>query len=196
MAHVTKAWAFSYAIILHMSSIEELNAAAWDEEVSRHNWWTIPADEEKMAEARKGHPEISLGPEKKLPDSWTGLIGKRVLALASGGGQQGPILAASGRDVVVFDISQRQLEQDRAAARKYSLRLETVRGDMADLSVFGSASFDTVINPVSLNFTAHIAQVISEVVRVLKPGGHFMLSIANPVMYIFDVPALERGKMK
>ena len=35
--------------------------------------------------------------------------GLKVLCLASGGGQQGPILAAIGADVTVFDNSQGQL---------------------------------------------------------------------------------------
>jgi len=37
---------------------------------------------------------------------------KNVLRLASGGGQQGPILAAAGADVTVLDFSKSQLEQD------------------------------------------------------------------------------------
>jgi 2-polyprenyl-3-methyl-5-hydroxy-6-metoxy-1,4-benzoquinol methylase len=41
------------------------------------------------------------------------LKGADVLCLASGGGQQGPILAATGANVTVFDNSPRQLEQDQ-----------------------------------------------------------------------------------
>ena len=37
---------------------------------------------------------------------------KKILCLASGGGQQGPILAATGADVTVFDNSTKQLEKD------------------------------------------------------------------------------------
>lgn len=48
---------------------------------------------------------------RPVPKSWFGnLDGKRVLCLASGGGQHAPILAAAGASVVSFDLSDVQLE--------------------------------------------------------------------------------------
>lgn len=41
------------------------------------------------------------------------LAGIDILCLASGGGQQGPVLAAAGAKVTVLDNSPRQLEGDR-----------------------------------------------------------------------------------
>jgi 2-polyprenyl-3-methyl-5-hydroxy-6-metoxy-1,4-benzoquinol methylase len=70
-----------------------------------------------------------------------------VLCLASGGGQQGPILAAAGARVTVFDNSPQQLAQDRFVARREGLTLETVEGDMRDLSVFADVSFDLIVHP-------------------------------------------------
>jgi 2-polyprenyl-3-methyl-5-hydroxy-6-metoxy-1,4-benzoquinol methylase len=63
------------------------------------------------------------------------LPGADVLCLASGGGQQGPLLAAAGASVTVLDASPRQLEQDRAVAARDGLVIRTVEGDMADLSM-------------------------------------------------------------
>ena len=53
-----------------------------------------------------------------------------------------------------------------------------------------------ISNPVSLNFHPDIDKVYRQVHRVLRPGGVFMFAIANPVMYMFDVKALERGRMR
>lgn len=59
-----------------------------------------------------------------------------VLCLASGGGQQGPILAAAGARVTVFDNSRKQLEQDRYMAERDHLDIQTEKGNMANLAVF------------------------------------------------------------
>ena len=173
-----------------------VNEKAWDLEVDRGNHWTIPVDGKSIAEAREGRIAMTLTPNRPVPSSWCDMIGHEVLALASGGGQQGPLLAASGRDVTVLDLSSRQLEQDERCARANGLTLRTVKADMGDLSAFEDESFDTVVNPVSLNFHPDIDKVYRQVHRVLRPGGVFMFAIANPVMYMFDVKALERGRMR
>ena len=71
-----------------------------------------------------------------------------MLCLASGGGQQGPILAAAGAEVTVFDASEKQLAQDRLVAEREGLSLTTVQGDMADLSCFDDESFDFIFHPL------------------------------------------------
>ena len=73
-----------------------------------------------------------------------------VLCLASGGGQQGPILAAAGANVTVFDNSPAQLRQDELVARREGLSIRTVQGDMRDLSAFADGSFDLIFHPCLL----------------------------------------------
>ncbi|MEV5357700.1 class I SAM-dependent methyltransferase [Streptomyces sp. NPDC052693] len=72
-----------------------------------------------------------------------------MLCLASGGGQQGPVLAAAGARMTVLDNSPRQLEQDDTVAAREGLDLRTVLGDARDLSPFPDASFDLIVHPVS-----------------------------------------------
>ena len=77
--------------------IRAYNRAAWDREVERRNRWTIPVDSEAVERARHGDFSIVLTPVKPVPRDWfPTLENARVLCLASGGGQQGPILAAAG----------------------------------------------------------------------------------------------------
>ncbi|MET0423076.1 MAG: class I SAM-dependent methyltransferase, partial [Actinoplanes sp.] len=73
------------------------------------------------------------------------LAGVDVLCLASGGGQQGPTLAAAGARVTVLDNSPRQLEQDELVARRDDVPLRTMLGDMRGLSAFADSSFDLVV---------------------------------------------------
>src|SRR3972149_11600688 len=116
-------------------NIREYNRDAWDREVRRRNKWTIPVSTETIAKARQGDWQIVLTPTIPVPMDWfPQLKGADVLCLASGGGQQGPVLAAAGANVTVFDNSPLQLEQDRFVAEREALSLKTVEGDAADLS--------------------------------------------------------------
>ena len=119
-----------------------------------------------------------------------------MLCLASGGGQQGPILAAAGANVTVFDNSPNQLAQDRLVADREGLTIETVLGDMADLSAFPDARFDLIFHPVSNVFAPDVRPVWKEAFRVLRPGGSLLAGFMNPVQYLFDDIALERGELQ
>lgn len=66
--------------------------------------------------------------------------GCKVLCLASGGGQQAPIVAALGADVTLLDASAKQLAQDQFVAQRDNLTIRLVDGDMADLSGFADES--------------------------------------------------------
>ncbi|MDQ3230290.1 MAG: hypothetical protein M3Q07_00590, partial [Pseudobdellovibrionaceae bacterium] len=82
------------------------NKAAWDHQVSIGNRWTVPVSPEEVARARLGDVHMVLTPQKPVPREWFPTWqGCRVLALASGGGQQGPLMAAAGADVTVLDNS-------------------------------------------------------------------------------------------
>ncbi|WP_328824180.1 class I SAM-dependent methyltransferase [Pseudomonas arcuscaelestis] len=82
--------------------------------------------------------------------------GKRILCLAGSGGQQAPVLAAAGADVVVVDASQDQLALDEMVAKRDNLSLRTVLGDMQDLSAFNDESFDLIFHPISNLYVSNI----------------------------------------
>lgn len=177
--------------------VRTYNRQAWDRQVEKGNRWTVPVDGDAIARARFGVVEILLTPVKHVPADWLGeLKGRDVLALASGGGQQGPLLAAAGAKVSVLDQSPKQLAQDRLVAERESLDLTTVQGDMADLSMFPDASFDVVIHPCSNMFVPDVRPVWREAFRVLRPGGLLLAGFFNPAYYIFDPFALEAGELR
>jgi len=174
----------------------QYNRQAWDAEVAKGNPWTQPVDSSVIAAARRGEWQIVLTPTKPVPAEWfPPLAGKPVLCLASGGGQQGPVLAAAGADVTVFDNSPQQLAQDELVARREGLALRTVQGDMRDLSVFPDASFDLIVHPVSNPFVDTVLPVWREAYRVLRPGGALLAGCVNPVAYLFDLKSWNEGRL-
>jgi SAM-dependent methyltransferase len=173
------------------------NRAAWDREVESGNEWTRPVGSRIIARAREGDWSVVLIGYHPASRDWfpAEIAGAAVLCLASGGGQQGPVLAAAGAEVTVFDNSPRQLGRDEEVAAREGLAIRTVLGDMRDLSAFADGSFDVVFNPVSNVFCPDLAPVWRESYRVLRPGGILMTGFMNPDLYIFDMGALERGKL-
>src|SRR3712207_5462670 len=173
--------------------IQGHNRDAWDKEVERGNQWTVPVAPDVIETARQGRWEVLLTDTKPVPKEWfSDLAGLDVLCLASGGGQQAPVLAAAGANGTVLDNSPRQLAQDRMVAERDSLTLETVQGDMADLSRFDDESFDLVFHPVSNLFAPDVRPVWAEAYRVLRRGGVLLAGFLNPAVYIFDLELADR----
>jgi ubiquinone/menaquinone biosynthesis C-methylase UbiE len=178
-------------------SVREHNRAAWDKEVERDNEWTVPVSAEKVEAARQGLWRVDLTETKAVPREWfPPLQGLEVLCLASGGGQQAPILAAAGARVTVYDNSPKQLEQDALVAQREGLELKTVEGDMRDLSVFSDESFDLIFHPCSNLFVPEVRPVWREAFRVLRSGGTLLAGFLNPVLYIFDMEQSDRGVLE
>jgi len=177
--------------------IRKYNEEAWDKKVDEKSPWTMPVDSESVEKARNGQWSLILTPVKPVPESWfpgyPDLTGCNLLGLASGGGQQGPILAAAGATVTVFDNSPAQLAQDRFVADRDNLQLSTIIGDMTDLSCFDNAVFDLIFHPVSNCFIADPEPVWREAFRVLKPGGSLLSGIMNPDYYVFDFQKAEEN---
>ena len=159
-----------------------------DRQVESGNESTLPVEPDVIERARRGDWSVVLIGYKPAPRDWfpADLHGVKLLALASGGGQQGPTLAAAGASVTVFDNSPKQLEKDRLVAEREGLDITTVLGDMRDLSAFGDASFDLVFHPVSNAFCPELAPVWRECHRVLRPGGELLAGFLNPDIFIFD----------
>ena len=176
--------------------ITEHNRKTWDKQVEYRNPWTIPVSSDKIEKAREGEWEIFLTPTIPVPQNWfPNLNGAKILCLASGGGQQGPIMAAAGAEVTVFDNSQRQLEQDLFVAERDGLEIKTVLGDMADLSAFENGFFDFIIHPVSNTFVPDVLPVWKEAYRVLCKGASLISGFDNPLVHMFEEEAYWRGEL-
>ena len=172
--------------------ITTYNKNAWNREVESGNRWSIPVTTDQIARAKKGDWQIVLTPQKAVPKEWfPPLEGAQVLCLAGAGGQQGPILAAAGAQVIVFDNSPAMLAQDRMVAERDGLEISLIEGDMADLGVFPDMCFDFIVHPVSNCFVPRVRPVWCEAFRVLRPGGSMIAGFNNPIVYSFDIDLEE-----
>ena len=73
----------------------DINSETIDRWVEEGWEWGIPISHEEFLRAKEGDFRIVLTPTRAVPREWfPDLRGKRVLGLASGGGQQMPIFAA------------------------------------------------------------------------------------------------------
>ena len=175
----------------------KLNQVAWDEEVKRNNFWTREESREEVERAKNGILNVRLTPHSYVKRSWLEDVkGKDVLLLASSGGQQTLLFSAAGARVTAIDISPKMVRKDEEALKRYGLKARTIVGDMRDLGMLDSESFDLVFIPHSINFISSLEGLYCQVSRVLKDNGSFMLGTANPLIYLFDERKIERGKLK
>lgn len=104
----------------------------------------------------------------------------RLLLLAAGGGTQSLLHAVAGFNVTVVDISPRMLEIDRQLAHRFGLPIETECLSIEDLTVFQSAYFDAVVQPVSSCYVPDVSKVYRQVARLLRPGGLYVVQHKQP----------------
>ena len=169
------------------------NRLAWNRERVASRVWSTPVDSKTIALARAGTWQVILTPKLPVPRNWFGEIqGKHVLCLASGGGQQAPILSAAGANVISFDLSDEQLAKDRFVANREGLPLKCVQGDMADLSCFAKDSFDLVFHPASNVFVPDVETVWRECHRVMRRGGSLLSGFMNPAVFLFNHDEAEQ----
>jgi SAM-dependent methyltransferase len=142
------------------------NALARSRAIFTRPWLDLTPDDAQ----RRFETELRLGE----------LAGKDVLCLAGGGGQQSAAMGLLGARVTVVDLSEAQLERSREAAAHYGHPVTTLQGDMRDLSRLGTAGFDVVFHPYSINFVPDAIAVFAQVARVLRPGGLYHFNCANP----------------
>ncbi|MGL6258925.1 class I SAM-dependent methyltransferase [Vibrio sp. WXL210] len=171
------------------------NERAWDHYVEQGVSWTQAVDADAIARAKEGNFEVHLGLKRPIERKWfpSDMNGLKVLCLAGGGGQQGPLLAAMGAAVTVMDLSAGQLAADIKSAELNGLSIQTEQGDMRDLSRFSSELFDIILCPVSITYIPELKTLYQECFRVLKPEGCFMLAAPHPSIYLFDADLWDQG---
>ena len=149
--------------------------------------WGRPIDSQTYARAIKGEWDVFLTPTKSMPHHWVGdLTRKKVLGLASGGGQQMPVFTAVGAVCTVFDYSTQQLESERLVAAREGYEIECVQGDMSKVLPFEDDSFDVIVHPVSNCYVEDVCHVWRECYRVLRPGGILVAGVDNGLNYVLD----------
>ena len=117
----------------------------------REGWeWGQPISNETYIKAKQGEWGVYLTPTKFVPRDWFGdLKGKKILGLASGGGQQMPIFSALGAECTVLDYSKEQCNSEKMVADREGYSIKIIQGDMTQRLPFSDESFDLIFHPVS-----------------------------------------------
>ena len=166
---------------------QDVNARTIDRWIEAGWEWGTPISHEIYQAAQRGDWDVLLTPTKAVPHAWFGeLKGKRVLGLASGGGQQMPIFAALGADCTVLDYSERQLESERMVSQREGYDIRILRADMSKPLPFEDGEFDLIFHPVSNCYVREVRPIWRECFRVLRSGGALLAGLDNGMNYIFD----------
>jgi len=172
------------------NDIAVINKRHWEKMVREGCGFTRPwleLDANLISRYVKG--QLSPVPEPLLvmyPSSvLAGVEGKDVLCLGAGGGQQSVVFGLLGAHVTVVDLAEGQLKGDRKAATHYGYEIDTIQGDMRDLSCLGDKSFDLVYG-TGMSYIPDVKQVYSEVADVLRTGGKYRVDFSNPATEFVD----------
>ena len=164
----------------------DINSETIDRWIDEGWEWGKPISHETFLKAKDGEWNVVLTPTKPVPHEWFGdLKGKRVLGLASGGGQQMPIFAALGADCWVLDFSEKQIESEKLVAKRDGYEIRAIRADMTKPLPFSDGFFDVIFHSVSNCYIKDVEPVWKECARVLKKGGRLLAGLDNGVNYLF-----------
>ena len=160
------------------------NRKVWDKMAKENSPWSTPVSSSVIEAAKQGLWEVHVT-TSPVPKEWLkDICDAKVLCLASGGGQQAPVLAAVGAQVDVLDISSVQLAKDQDLANKFGLKLRVICGDMQKLDNYFSRNyFDFIINPISNLYVPDLLSVWKGCAHILKANGSLITGFYNPIAF-------------
>ena len=126
------------------------------------------------------NPDADLGLGCGLPTEFAQIKpGDTVIDLGSGAGNDcfisRSLTGATGK-VIGIDFTEAMIEKARENADKLGYNnVEFRQGDIENMPV-GAGMADVIVSNCVLNLVPNKANVIREIFRVLKPGGHFSIS--------------------
>lgn len=153
-----------------------IESKSWNWELVDKNdeFWNTPA------------PEVYF-----LAENWKEKNFKHILDAGCGYGRNCIFLAKCGFSLDGFDLSKRSVETTIENARKNNLNFENfVVADMLKFP-YKDESFDALlaINVISHTDKEGFCQILSEIKRVLKPGGEAYFTLGSKQSFWFNNPA-------
>lgn len=117
-----------------------------------------------------------------------GIAPGAALDVACGTGRHSEYLAGLGHEVTGVDTSLEMLAKARAKVQGGDFH----EADLHDLP-FADDRFDVVVCALALTHVPDLAQALAELVRVLRPGGHLVVSDSRPLICDAGLPLVKRG---
>jgi ubiquinone/menaquinone biosynthesis C-methylase UbiE len=136
-----------------------------------HDQFSKTADEYRLSAVHSSGEDLAKIAELVAQDS-----SPYVLDAGCGAGHTAIKVAPHSRQVVAFDLSAQMLQQvERLASERGLTNVQTRQGDVENLP-FEDATFDVVTSRYSAHHWPNPGRALTEIARVLKPGGRFILS--------------------
>lgn len=153
--------------------------------------WEAAAPKWKAMHDRRGHwqrchrePELAFYPQE-LP-FLKDVKDKKVAVLGSGDNLAVFALAGMGARVTSVDLSENQLAIAHERAEILDLDITFLQADVMDLSALGNDSFNLVYTGGHVAvWVSDLEQYYREAVRILKPGGRFLVNEYHPFRRIW-----------
>ena len=155
----------------------DANRAFWDASAA---WWKEKEDERGRWQKCHRIPTLALSPAE-IP-FMKNIAGKTICVLGSGDNEVAFALTGMGGKVTSVDISEERLRIAKERATALGLKLTFLRADVTDLTGLGDDSFDLVYTGGHMSvWISDIQKYYSEAVRILKPGGRFIVNEYHPI---------------
>ncbi len=152
-------------------------------------WWESTAEDYQAEHgAFLGDADLMWCPER-LREADAQLLGpvagKQVLEVGAGAAQCTRWLTAQGATAVGIDLSGSQLGHARRLDQRLGMRSALVMGDAQRLP-FRDGSFDLACSAYgAVPFVEDSQAVMTEVARVLRPGGRWVFAVTHPIRWCF-----------
>jgi ubiquinone/menaquinone biosynthesis C-methylase UbiE len=119
--------------------------------------------------------------------------GQKVLEIGCGMGTHAALLIKAGADYTGVDLTERAVAMTRRRLELSRLPGAVHRADAEHLP-FADASFDTVWSWGVIHHSASFDRCLSEITRVLRPGGHVMVMVYHhPSLFYYLYCVVARG---
>lgn len=150
--------------------------------------YNIMSDDYTQLEGYNPEADLSLG--CGLPTQFAKIKkGDTVIDLGSGAGNDCFIArqeTGEGGKVIGIDFTPAMIEKARANAEKINFNnVEFRQGDIEKMPVTANTA-DVIVSNCVLNLVPNKDGVFKEIIRVLKPGGHFSIS---DIVLVGDLPS-------
>ncbi len=159
------------------------NAAAWNRISGAEVGGVLPA-----IDSVQYGPDIAGESELRLLGT---AVGRRVLELGCGGGQNLVAMAKQGAHAIGLDFAPAQLAAVKRLAEREGVRVELHQGPLSELPFLRADSVDLVFSAYALGLVEDLNRVFRQVHRVLKEGAPFVFSIPHPAYDLIDDDAEE-----
>ncbi|MFW2239714.1 class I SAM-dependent methyltransferase [Rhodococcus opacus] len=187
--------------VLGTSGVSRVRVDSESSERASRAWWDADADDYHRTHGEFLGVDSSEGEFVWCPEGLHegdyhllgDVAGKDVLEVGCGSAPCARWLAGLGARAVGLDLSMSMLTRGVEAMRAGGTTVPLVHAGAEHLP-FADASFDIVCSAFgAVPFVADSQQVMSEVARVLRPGGLWVFAVNHPIRWIFPDDPGPRG---